>query len=131
MKATEMLLKSNPDGRLRQSPRSPGLCRPKPSLSIRVPLTPNNREYLRALRAAELAHWEPLVELRTTPQAQGHKLSLRAPMVDLQQEQTKEFRLYAVIAPVALGAVGVGLWNSFQMVQKWTTFVDFVARWIG
>jgi hypothetical protein len=83
------------------------------------------------LRAAELATWEPLVELRTASQARGNRLSLRASLVELQREQQKEFRLFAGISAICLVAVASGLWSSFELVQKWQNFVDFVARWLG
>lgn len=131
LKTTEVVAEPGASSRRPNAARLNAQCGTKPTSSIRVPLTPGNRCYLRALRAAELAAWEPLVGLRTAPEAKGNKLSLRAPMIDLAEERRKEFWLYAVITSVSLGAVGYGLWNSFALVQKWQAFEAFVGRWLG
>ena len=117
--------------RNREGRRPEGTCRPKPSLSIRVPLTPNKREYLRALRAAELATWQPTVELQTSPRATGNRLSLRAPLPVASPSDPKEAGLYTVIVGISVFSLTVGLWNSFELAQKWQAFADFVARWLG
>jgi hypothetical protein len=117
--------------RHREGRRPEGPCRPKPSLSIRVPLTPNKREYLRAMRAAELATWERTIELQTSPRATGNRLSLRAPLPVASPRDSKEARLYVVMVGISVFALSVGMWNSFQLVQKWQAFADFVTRWLG
>ena len=131
LKTTEPLFRSPGPGRLREGRLDEKPCRPKPTPSVRVPLTRHNREYLRALRAAELATWEPVVGLNTAPQARGNKLTFRAPLPTVPLKDTGESRLYIAISALSLAAVSYGLWNSLQLVQRWEAFVDFVGRWLG
>lgn len=84
--------------------------------SLRLPPRPENRAYLRALRAAEAAAWEAQDRLsgRTTPR--------------LEDTQHGEGGWYAVLGLIAAGAVGYGLWTTGCLAQHWDRFVTLAER---
>lgn len=87
--------------------------------SLRTPPRPENRAYLRALRAAEVAAWE----------AQDRPAVRAFPR--LEAEEVAEGRWFAVLGLIGAGAVAYGLWTTGWLVQHWDRFVAFAHRLLG
>lgn len=85
--------------------------------SLRIPVTPGNRAYLRSRRRAELAAWQPVLEARQDALARA---SLRSEVSQLTREFRKESLTYGVLACVSAGAVGYAVWNSFHILENWS-----------
>ena len=92
--------------------------------SLRVPVTPANREYLRAVRLAELAGWQQ------TSAANGHA-ALRAEVQQALRHQRGETRVLTGLAAVGLLAVATGVAASLDFVAHWTQFTNFVRQMLG
>jgi hypothetical protein len=95
-----------------------------PAPSLRLPVTPGNRNRLRALRQAELQAWNS-----TTPD--GANAALRAAVTRAAREGRREFRWLAGMILVAAVAVAFGILVSFTFVQDNADFVALVRRLLG
>lgn len=92
--------------------------------SLRVPVTPANREYLRAVRQAELAAWE----------GAGSATSLAALRAEVQQalrRQRGETRVLTGLAAVSFLAVATGAAAALDFVAHWTEFTNLVRHLLG
>ena len=95
--------------------------------SVRAPVTDGTRAYLRALRAAESAAWEPILEVRREAELQADRSLLRAQMAQLARDKRKETWLYSILAGTSAIAVGYAIWDSFRMFENWPTLLN----WFG
>ncbi|MCZ7634862.1 MAG: hypothetical protein M5U12_01585 [Verrucomicrobia bacterium] len=87
--------------------------------SLRTPPRPENRAYLRALRAAEAAAWEAQdrTKVRTTPR--------------LEAEDVAEGRWFVVLGLIGAGTVAYGLWTTGWLFQNWDRFLALAHRLLG
>ena len=92
-----------------------------PAPSVRVPATRENRERLRALRAAELEAWQT-----ARPNA-----ALRAEVQTALAGAEAESRWFAGVAAVAGGAIVLGMAASLDFVAHWQSFVNLVQTLLG
>jgi hypothetical protein len=98
-----------------------------PNPSVRVPVRRDTRSYLRALRAAELAAWEPLTQLHTTPVSRGHRLALRTRESKPAPVNAKD-KWAAVVIALSAPLLACGLWQSFGLVEKGPDLLKFVRQ---
>jgi hypothetical protein len=94
---------------------------------VRVPASPLNRAYLKALRQAEMAAWERANRRPERP------VSMRPTFVRLPApaRDARENWLYAVLAVLAVATVGSQLWTTLQLAGNWHNFVQFVRQLIA
>lgn len=93
-------------------------------LPVRVPVVPQNRAYLKALREAELVLWEtPSAKLPAPVRNERLPERLPAPVRD-----AREGWLYAVLAGLCITLVGYELWTAFQAAGNWHNFVRYVRE---
>jgi hypothetical protein len=97
------------------------LNRPRPLSSLRVPVTPANRSYLRRLRHAELRAWQ-----RTDPPARPARESA----ADLHREQ-RDLYSFGLIVALTLTLAGVVLAQSSAVTQQCAHMVSFVRQLLG
>ncbi len=97
------------------------------SRSLSVPVTPENRRHLRLLRELELAAWVAARGPQDPPPASAAK-SLRGCVNQLRDERRKETVLYALLAALAFGSTGYGLFQSGELVQQWGVVTRFVQQ---
>src|SRR5262249_22326941 len=72
-----------------------------PAPSLRIPVTAANRSCLRALRAAELAAWQPLIQARNRAVADEDLASLRRKIAEVRKQGRIESRVFAAVALIA------------------------------
>jgi len=92
-----------------------------PAPSVRVPATRENRERLRALRAAELEAWQSV-----RPNA-----ALRNEVQTALAGAEAESRWFAGVAAVAGSAIIIGMAASLDFVAHWQRFVNLVQTLLG
>jgi hypothetical protein len=111
-----------------------GTCNPSrrhavPLAAVRGVPRPANREYLRALRAAELAAWqEPKLHWHFAPASPA---PLFPPRLPRPTRDAAEGRVFAVLSVLALASVMHGLMTSSEFVLHWDRFVALVRHWLG
>jgi hypothetical protein len=92
------------------------------------PLSPKDRQYLRALREAEMSLW---LGIQTT--AEVFEEPVPRPSVgklfgELSSgHQKREFALLMILATAALIAIGSAFLQSGSFVQRWAEFVQNVG----
>ena len=97
---------------------------PSPAFSLRLPVTPENRVRLRALRQAELRAWNLAFEPDTNA-------ALRAEVNRALCEGQRESQLFAGVMVVTVAALVIGALASLHFVQHHPDFVALVRRLLG
>ncbi len=92
--------------------------------SVRLPVTPENRSRLRALREAELQAWHRFP--RT-----GANAALREEVSHAAQEGARESRLFAGLVIPAAVAVTLGMLASIRFIEEHAAFVMLVRQLLG
>jgi hypothetical protein len=109
------------------SPGAPGHARPQDfAASVRVPVRKANREYLRALRAAELAAWEKAGRRVSRQEAAVPAARIGLVVPGDAPCQRWEAMMYGLLVT---GAVLAGLANAgagLELVARWNLVVDLV-----
>lgn len=93
-------------------------------LPVRVPVVPQNRAYLKALREAELALWETPSANLPVP-GRNQRVAERLPTPD---RDAREGWFYAVLAGLCITLLGYELWTAFQAAGNWYNFVRYVRE---
>jgi hypothetical protein len=95
-----------------------------PAKSIRVPVTPENRRYLRALRQAEMAQWD-------RPSKQTHPQEVSQPMpLGLQETNSRAEKLaFTLLTVVALASVLYVVLDAAYLIDRCSALVQSV--WIA
>jgi len=91
----------------------------------RVPVLPENREYLKALRRAELVAWKSAGGNRKRPDV------VKNPRLQVREQNRAEGRIYAllfVLCNLTLLSLLGGLWRS---APRWHAFTELVRLLIG
>lgn len=98
-------------------------ARPLPAPSLRVPVTPANRDNLRALRQSEMEAW------LAKP---GRKPGVRPSARSLRSEDRRQNgpRLLPVVAGIALIAIAVGMLVSPRVPERLTEMVSLVRAFL-
>ena len=97
--------------------------RPLPSSSLRVPVTPANRSFLRELRAAEMRAWH-------NPSVGGTHAAAAAGPCDSRRERKERFS-FAMIVALTLTLAGVVLAQSTSVTQQYAHLVSLVRHFLG
>lgn len=97
--------------------------RPLPMTSLRVPVTPANRNYLRQLRRAEMRAWQNHLGGDNAGSAERSAAGHR-------REQTDLYR-FGLIVALTIILAGVMLTRSSAVTQHCTPVVDFVRQLLG
>jgi hypothetical protein len=92
--------------------------------SLRVPASPDNWDYLRDLRQAELEAWNEAHRSGTAPEY----ASVAQGLIQINQRSQTESKIMLGIAVVAAAAVAYALWDSTEIVGHWSQFVKFVGQ---
>lgn len=92
-----------------------------------VPVTAENRGYLRLLRQLELEAWVDARGAQDPPEASPAR-SLRQQLVQLRGDNRNESRLYAALAVLAFGSLGYGLFQCWQLAEHWSVVTRLVQR---
>jgi len=94
------------------------------SPATRLPVLPQNRAYLKALRQAELAAWE---SARTASglSSPSKPASVQLPSPGRDARETRWFALLTVLCGLTVGAE---LWSLTPAASHWHDFVEFVRR---
>ena len=97
------------------------------SNSLAVPVKPENRSHLRLMRELELAAW---VAARGSkdPALPSAAMSLRGSVSRLRQERRSENVLYALLAALAFGSAGYGLFQPGELVPKWGAITHLIQQ---
>jgi len=96
--------------------------RPRPVISLRVPVTPANRNYLRDLRNAELRAW----------QNTGHsRLSSTRTVVSNAQREQRDLYVFGLIVAMTLTLAGVLLAQSPSAAQRVAHWMSLVRHVLG
>ena len=98
-------------------------ARPLTAQSLRVPVTPANRGFLRELRAAEMRAWH-------NPSAAHAPSAVSRNRIELQRER-KELAGFALVVTLALALAGVVLAHSTSVTRQCTQLVSFVRQFLG
>jgi hypothetical protein len=99
------------------------LLAPVPGSPSRVPVLPQNRAYLKALREAELAFWDTPAANHPTPARIDSVHRLPSPV-----RERREGWLYALLAGLCLSLLGYEIWTAFQTAGNWQNFVRYVRQ---
>ena len=91
--------------------------------SLRVPVVRQNRDYLKALRQAELASW-----VAAKPAQPIRRPLTATPRLPLPVRDPQENRVYAFLAVLCLLAIGYELWGLMESAGHWHHFVQFVRQ---
>jgi hypothetical protein len=90
-------------------------------------LTPKDRDYLRAVRAAEMSLWQEIRAAEPVQEVVVSKPSVGALFTKLADpDQKREFALLVILATAATIAVGVAFIQSGSFLQSWAEFVQNV-----
>jgi hypothetical protein len=92
--------------------------------SVRVPVSPVNRAYLKALREAESAAWEQ----GTPSRARFTRVEPAAARLPVSARDSWDGWTSAFLALLAAATVGYELWSLFQAGANWHDFVQFVRQ---
>ena len=98
-------------------------ARPFPAISQHVPVTSQNRSYLRAIRQAEMEAWNASADAGFDT---GHFERKQA-----AEKERRDLRAFGLIALMAVATVTIGLLRSSVFVEKWAGFVSFVRHLLG
>jgi hypothetical protein len=98
-----------------------------PATSTRVPILPENREYLKALRQAELRAWESATPDRR-PSGASRSVRERLPGHEPNAGEGRLYVLLAVLCGLTLVSELGSLWHS---APGWRDFVEFVRHIVG
>jgi hypothetical protein len=93
------------------------------AVSVHVPVTPENRSRLRAMRQAELAAWNATTEVGFDT---GHFERMEA-----TEKERRDLRAFGLIAALALATVSISLLKSPAFVEQWTGIVNFLRQLVG
>ena len=96
---------------------------PLPAVSVHVPVTPENRSRLRALRQAELKAWNAAAAAGFDT---GHFERRQA-----ADQERRDLRAFGLVAVMAMAVAKIGLLKSSAFVEEWTDFVHYVRQLIG
>jgi hypothetical protein len=96
--------------------------------SVRVPSSPRNWAYLRALRQAEMAAWNKPTGNARVPE---RSLSLVQSVAKVSGMDRAERLVYGLAAGVAGAAVIYGMGTSVQLTQNWGNFVQLIRHALG
>jgi len=97
--------------------------RPLPMISLRVPVTPANRNYLRELRHAELRAWQ-----NTSP---NRRLASTRTAVSNAQREQRDLYVFGLIVAMTLTLAGVLLAQSPTATQRVAHWVNVVRNVLG
>jgi hypothetical protein len=98
-------------------------ARPLPALSLRVPVTPRNRRYLRELRDAEMRAWQNTGAARR-----------RSSTLDVMSKAPNERRdlfSFGLIVALTFALAAVGLTQSPGTSQRVAHWVSLVRQVLG
>lgn len=105
-------------------PRHRRPLRLSPARSLRMPVTPENRETLRALRAAEMQAWQ--TPPNSSPDAKASLMP--APAV---KTRLRGSPITAVAMASAALALGAAVMLSFHLAWRWMDLLVLVRQWLG
>jgi hypothetical protein len=95
------------------------------SAPVPRPLVPKDREYLRALREAEMTLWGAISNTEAVDEQPVPKPSLGKLFRKLDDpDQKRELFLLLVLAGAALVAIIVGLFQPGSLIERWGEFVQ-------
>jgi hypothetical protein len=94
-----------------------------PAASLLLPVTPQNRSRLRALRQAEMKAWNA-----PPPAALAGNSPRHAPA--LEQER-RDRRAFGFVALLAVATVAVSLWKSASVVEIWAGLLHLLRYMVG
>ncbi|MBE0544493.1 MAG: hypothetical protein IH623_24400 [Verrucomicrobia bacterium] len=105
-------------------PRHRRPLRLSPARSLRMPVTPENRETLRALRAAEMQAWQ------TPPNSSPDAIAspTQSPSVKIR---LRGMPITAVAMALVALALGAAVMLSFHLAWRWMDLVVLVRQWLG
>lgn len=104
-------------------PRHRRPLRLSPARSLRLPVTPENRETLRALRAAEMQAWQtPPNSMPDATASPTQSLALRTRLRGLP--------IAAVAMALATLAFGAAVMLAFHLAWRWMDLLVLVRRWL-
>ncbi len=95
--------------------------------SLRVPVTPANRNYLRTLRQLELKAWTATPHPDYAASA-SERQSLRTAVARVATQARKEFWLHVSLAVVAAAPVLYTLLQSLEFLEKFPAFVRLITQ---
>jgi len=98
-------------------------ARPMPVASLGMPVTPQNRSRLRALRQAEMAAWNATA-------GAGFDTG-QFERTQVVEKERRDLRAFGLIATLAITTVMISLLKSSAFVEQWTGFVNLVRQLIG
>jgi len=91
--------------------------------SMRVPVTPENRLYLRHARVAELENWQ-------LPASRGGPDSLRREVSPAGHRPHQEDRVYALLTLLALLALLTSFLDPCRSNSYWSDLVQVLRQWL-
>ena len=94
-----------------------------PAISVHLPVTPQNRSRLRALRQAELAAWNAAAEAGFDT-ADGRRR-------EAVEKERRDLRAFGLVAIMAVATVMISLSKTSYFAEGWTSLVHLVRHWIG
>ena len=97
--------------------------RPLPAISLHVPVTPQNRSRLRALRQAEMAAWNATAD---TGFDTAHTVRKQAAV-----KERRDLLAFGLIALMAVTTVAISLVKSSVLTEGWAGLVHFVHQLLG
>ncbi len=99
-------------------------ARPLARTSLRLPVSPENRDRLKCARQSEQEAWE-------APAAQPAKAAAlvpRIPRLPAPERDTRENWLYALLTVLCLLVLGSEFLTLFRSAGNWSQFVEFVRQ---
>jgi len=97
--------------------------RPLPAISLRVPVTPANRNYLRKLRNDEMRAWQ---ESRA-----GHKLDTIPENTNNAPGKRRDLYVFGLVVTLTTLLAGVILGHSSGVTQQCAHLVSYVRHLLG
>ena len=97
--------------------------RPFPAVSQHVPVTPQNRTYLRALREAEMQAW-------TASAGAGFDTG-QFERKRVVEKERRDLRVFGVIALMALATVTIGFMKSSAFTEQLAGLLNLVQQWLN
>lgn len=94
-----------------------------PAASLLLPVTPQNRSRLRALRQAEMKAWKE--RPRATPAPPDPRDNLTV------ERERRDRRAFAFVAFLAVATVAASLWKSTSFLEIWMGFVHLLRHVVG
>ncbi|MCW5553746.1 MAG: hypothetical protein KIS67_16510 [Verrucomicrobiae bacterium] len=106
------------------SPRHRRPLRLSPARSLRLPVTPENRDTLRAMRAAEMQAWQ------TSPNSSPDAIAspLQSPAV---KTRLRGLPITAVAMALAALALGAAVMLSLHLAWRWMDLLVLIRQWLG